>query len=160
MNELTIGERIKIRREQLNLSQDELAKRLGYKSRSSINKIELGHYNLTQSKIKAVADALETTPSYIMGWEEFDQQFDVEKLEAEAGMWDFIGKHYGEATAERLNQYLTFSERDQEKISKLLDGYSKLDEEDRTILFARAYQILEDMLAADKYATQKESRRA
>ena len=44
-----------------------------------------------------------------MGWEEFDQQFDVEKLEAETGMWDFIGEHYGEATAERLHQYLTFS---------------------------------------------------
>ena len=43
-----------------------------------------------------------------MGWEEFDQQFDVEKLEAETGMWDFIGEHYGEATAERLHQYLTF----------------------------------------------------
>lgn len=157
---MTIGERIKIRREELNLSQDELAKRLGYKSRSSINKIELGHYNLTQPKIKAVADALETTPSYIMGWEEFDQKFDVEKLEAESAMWDFIGKHYGEETAERLNQYLTFSQKDQEKISTLLDGYSKLDEEDRTILFARAYQILEDMLAADKYTAQKESRGA
>ena len=160
MKGLTIGERIKLRREELNLSQDELAKRLGYKSRSSINKIEVGSRNLTQSRIKAIADALETTPSYIMGWEEFDQQFDVEKLEAETGMWDFIGEHYGEETAERLHQYLTFSERDQEKISKLLAGYAKLDDEDRTILFARAYQILEDMLAAEKYFIQKESRRA
>lgn len=66
----TIGERIKIRREQLGLSQDELAKKLGYKSRSSVNKIETDSRNLTQSKIKAIADALETTPSYIMGWEE------------------------------------------------------------------------------------------
>ncbi|MGM9610606.1 MAG: hypothetical protein ACI3ZE_03120, partial [Candidatus Woodwardiibium sp.] len=33
------------------------------------NKIELDQRNLTQSKIKAIADALETTPSYIMGWE-------------------------------------------------------------------------------------------
>lgn len=65
---MTIGERIRERRKELNISQDELAKKLKYKSRSSINKIELGHYNLTQSKIKAIADALETTPSYIMGW--------------------------------------------------------------------------------------------
>ena len=69
MKGLTIGERIKLRREELNLSQDELAKRLGYKSRSSINKIEVGSRDLTQSRIKAIADALETTPSYIMGWE-------------------------------------------------------------------------------------------
>ena len=51
------------------MSQDELAKKLGYKSRSSINKIEMDSRNLTQSKIKAIADALETTPSYIMGWD-------------------------------------------------------------------------------------------
>lgn len=66
----TIGSRIKCRREALKLSQDELAKRLGYKSRSSINKIELDQRNLTQSKIKAIADALGTTPDYIMGWED------------------------------------------------------------------------------------------
>lgn len=65
----TIGSRIRNRREELGLSQDELGRRLGYKSRSSINKIELDQRNLTQSKIKAIADALETTPSYIMGWE-------------------------------------------------------------------------------------------
>ena len=66
----TIGSRIRTRREELGLSQDELAKRLGYKSRSSLNKIEHDQRNLTQSKIKAIADALETTPSYIMGWNE------------------------------------------------------------------------------------------
>lgn len=66
---MTIGDRIKQRREQLQMTQGELAKRLGYKSRSSINKIELGQQNLTQSKIHAIAIALETTPSFIMGWE-------------------------------------------------------------------------------------------
>lgn len=66
----TVGDRIRARREELKLSQEELAKKLGYKSRSSINKIEIGCQNLKQSKIKAIADALDTTPSYIMGWEE------------------------------------------------------------------------------------------
>ena len=76
----TIGNRIRNRREELGLSQDELGKRLGYKSRSSINKIELDQRNLTQSKIKAIADALETTPAYIMGWDEPDQKLDEENL--------------------------------------------------------------------------------
>lgn len=66
---MAIGDRIKRKREELGISQDELAKRLGYKSRSSINKIELGLQNLNQSKIKAIADALQTTPAFIMGWE-------------------------------------------------------------------------------------------
>ena len=69
---MTIGNRIRIRREELQMSQDELARRIGYKSRSSINKIELDLYNLKQSKIKAIADALQTTPNYIMGWDEND----------------------------------------------------------------------------------------
>lgn len=76
----TIGSRIRNRREGLGLSQDELGKRLGYKSRSSINKIELDQRNLTQSKIKAIAEALETTPAYIMGWDEPDQKLDKENL--------------------------------------------------------------------------------
>lgn len=67
---MTIGSRIKIRREELGISQTELAQRLGYKSRSSINKIELGERSITQQKIKAIADALNTTPSYIMGWKD------------------------------------------------------------------------------------------
>lgn len=67
---MTIGQRIKARREELNMSQEELAIKIGYKSRSSINKIELDLYNLKQSKIKVIADALNVSPAYIMGWEE------------------------------------------------------------------------------------------
>ena len=65
----TIGERIKLRREELGLSQDELAKKLGYKTRSSITKIEKQANGLPQNKIAAIAKALNTSPAYIMGWE-------------------------------------------------------------------------------------------
>ena len=65
---MTIGERIKKRRLELNMTQEQLAAKLGYKSKSSINKIELNDRNLTQPKIKLIADALLTTPEYIMGW--------------------------------------------------------------------------------------------
>lgn len=66
---MTIGERIKKRREELKLSQEELATKLGYKSRSTINKIEAGINDITQSKVVEFANALETTVSYLMGWE-------------------------------------------------------------------------------------------
>ena len=71
---MKIGEIIKYRREQLEMSQDELARRLGYKSRSSINKIENDASGLPQTKIAAIANALQTTPGYIMGWEEMQQK--------------------------------------------------------------------------------------
>ena len=66
---LELYKRIRQRREQLAMSQDELAKRLGYKSRSSINKIEKGENDIPQSKIVAFANALMVTPEYLMGWE-------------------------------------------------------------------------------------------
>ena len=61
---------IKKRREELKLSQDELATKLGYKSRSSINKIELGLSDIPFSKIPLFAKALEIEPEVLMGWEE------------------------------------------------------------------------------------------
>ena len=64
-----IGKNIRRRRIELGLSQEELAERCGFKSKSSINKMESGVQGLPQSKIIALAKALETTPGYIMGWE-------------------------------------------------------------------------------------------
>lgn len=84
-----IGNRVRLLREELRMSQDELATRLGYKSRSSINKIELGQRNLTQSKIKALADALDTTPAYIMGWTDPLDVVDPDQL-AEIIMTDAV----------------------------------------------------------------------
>lgn len=63
-----IGDRIKERRIQIDMTQDELAERLHYSSKSSISRIELNKQNLTQDKIVEIADVLRTTPSYLMGW--------------------------------------------------------------------------------------------
>lgn len=76
-----IGDRIKERREYLKMSQDDLAKKLGYKSRTSINKIERDASELPQSKIVAIANALNTTPAYIMGWES-DKSETSKKIDA------------------------------------------------------------------------------
>lgn len=65
---LDLYKRIKSRREELGISQEELSRRLNYKSRSSINKVEKGINDIPQSKIKDFATALNTTPEYLMGW--------------------------------------------------------------------------------------------
>lgn len=70
----TFGDRVRARREELSLTQAELAKKMGYKSRSSINKIELNQRNMKQSQIAALATALDTTPAYLMGWNEEETQ--------------------------------------------------------------------------------------
>ena len=69
---MTVGEKIRQRRMELNMSQDELAKKAGYKSRSSINKIELSR-DLPLDKIQKVARALDCSPYYLAGWEEKEE---------------------------------------------------------------------------------------
>ena len=67
---VTLYDRIKSRRTELGLTVEELAHKMGYKDKSSISKIENGKADIPQSKIAAFADALQTTPAYLMGWEE------------------------------------------------------------------------------------------
>lgn len=65
-----IGKRIKLLREELGLSQEELAKLIGYtsaSSRSTINKVELGINDVAQSKLSKYAMALNTTVEYLIG---------------------------------------------------------------------------------------------
>lgn len=64
---LALYTNIKERRNKLNLTQTELANKLGYADKSMIAKIEKGQIDLPQSKIFAFAKALETTPSALMG---------------------------------------------------------------------------------------------
>lgn len=63
-----IGKRIRKRREELGMTQEELANKLNYKSKTTIAKIENGTNDIVQSKVVEFASALETTPSYLMGW--------------------------------------------------------------------------------------------
>lgn len=84
---------IKKLREELGLSQEELAKRTGYTNRSSIAKIEKGLVDLSQTKIELFAKVLGVAPGDLMGWEQepakqnnplidlkkFDNVFPVEK---------------------------------------------------------------------------------
>lgn len=70
MIKLNIGKNILSARKRLGLTQEELAARVGYKTKSAINKIELGVRDLPQKKIAAFADALGMTPGQLMGWDE------------------------------------------------------------------------------------------
>lgn len=68
-NLLDLYKNIKIKRIELGLSQEELAKKVGYKDRTSIAKIESGKVDLSQSKIIEFAKVLRVSPSYLMGWD-------------------------------------------------------------------------------------------
>lgn len=80
----TVGENILLKRKQLGLTQEELAKRMGYKSKSTINKIELGINDIPQSKIVQFAEVLGTTPAHLMGWNE-DEKISPEEPKLSEG---------------------------------------------------------------------------
>ncbi len=64
---LDLYKNIKARRIELNMTQTELAKVLGYADKSMIAKIEKGVVDLPQSKILAFANALYIAPGDLMG---------------------------------------------------------------------------------------------
>ena len=67
---LQLYKNIKHRRKELGMTQTDLAKKLGYTDKSMISKIENGSIDLPQSKIISFAEALNISPSDLMGWEE------------------------------------------------------------------------------------------
>lgn len=70
---MTIGAKIKNLRVAMKLTQEELADAIGTK-KQTIHKYETGIIsNIPASKIKALADTLNTTPAYLMGWVEDEQ---------------------------------------------------------------------------------------
>lgn len=120
----SIGERIKKRREELNMTQAELAHILGYKSPASITKMELGERGLPQKKIKQIAEALHTTPEYIMGWEEKPKEKEQTGLDAREEIHERLHK--------AIQLFAGKIELDKSKIYEaILKAMSELDEDDQ-----------------------------
>lgn len=62
-----VYENIRARRIALKMTQQELAQKMGYKSTSTIAKIESGENDIPQAKLAVFANALNTTPAELMG---------------------------------------------------------------------------------------------
>ena len=70
MQELNTGQKIKILREQLNLTLEQVGNIVGV-GKSTVRKWETGEIaNMRRDKIAALAKALHTTPAYLMDWKE------------------------------------------------------------------------------------------
>lgn len=114
---MTIGERIKQRRLELGITQEELAKKAGYKSRSSVNKIELSR-DLPLPKVKAVAKILECSPSYLLGWEDKNDIIESAETDVKLSNMDNRMKEY----ALKMNK---LSHSEQELIMQMIDKLSE-----------------------------------
>ena len=105
------------------MSQEDLAHKIGYKSKSSINKIELDIQQLRQSKIKQIADALETTTDYIMGWSEKEKG----ETQEQHTVTDLIKNQYGSDVYELVQLYSKLNEAGKKKIMEELRDTAELE---------------------------------
>ena len=127
---MEIGERIRNRRIELGMTQDELAKRTGYASRSSVNKIEMAR-ELPSRKIELFADALSCSPSYLMGWTDQVKSFDT-SADYELA-WDRSGggRHSIELTPEEhtlILEYRAADDADRKMVERILAYATRLKE--------------------------------
>lgn len=63
---MSVGQNIRKAREEKQMTQDELAKRMGYKSRSTIARIESGDNDVSQSKLKKFSEILDVSISFLL----------------------------------------------------------------------------------------------
>lgn len=104
-----LAERIRAARITRGLSQEDLAKLVGYTSRASINKIEKGLVDLPRTKVMAIAKALHVSPAWLLGLSETEE-------DTGAMMQDLFDKHQvlfkalDTATPEELDQVAKYLE--------------------------------------------------
>lgn len=113
---IEIGNRIKQLRTEKDMSQDELAKRSGYGSRSTINKIELGINDVPQSKIKAIAEALGVSVGTLLCWDEFDESHNTIKIQKEINLIEQIEQQHGKTASEAFGMYVQLDSDDRGEI--------------------------------------------
>lgn len=81
---MTKGQRIRQRREELNIGQTELADKLKI-SKQTLYKYEADIVtNIPSDKIEEIARALDCTPDYIMGWNDNEGYYINEETAKEA----------------------------------------------------------------------------
>lgn len=112
---MSIGGKIRSRRIEMNMTQEDLAAKVGYTSKSTVNKIELGINDIPLSKVRDFARALETTESYLMGWEDVSSSSGSDQADVL-----FIEK-YGQPVFDAAMIYSSLDELDRGKIDERMN---------------------------------------
>ena len=122
-----IGVRIRARREEIGMSQDDLAAKMGYKSRSTIAKIENGVNDVVQSNIVKFSKILNVSVAYLMGWEEKVEEKPVE-------------------TAHKLADLFLNVDFEDAKLLKMIAEYNKLSDIKKETPAVGVFFVLCDLL--------------
>ncbi len=79
---MKLGEKIRQKRKELGLTQEELANMVGYTSKSTITKIENNKIDVSMDKIELIANALNVSPQFFTNWNS-NNEYSVEILSDE-----------------------------------------------------------------------------
>lgn len=117
---MTIADRVKMTREMKHWTQEDLARAIGLKDKSSIAKIEKSGDKITLKNVEKLSAALGVSIAWLMGW----------------------GKHmidipYQEST---YSETMHYHDKD---LDKLIDCYKKLDNKDdkKSLVYFAEYLV-------------------
>ncbi len=106
---MTIFERIKNRRLELNMSQEELALKTGYKTKGSISRIENGNRDINQSQIELFAKALDVSPEYLLlGTKELKSVEDLDFSGINRIAAHFEGDEFSEDDLNEIQNFINY----------------------------------------------------
>lgn len=121
-----IGRRIRNERERQGLTQDELARKMGYKNRSVVSMMEAAT-ELSLKKVKKVATALKVDPGYLMGYPSKNADMEIpfdadlkkafEKLIAES----YVKQVLSDTEIAIIKRYRELNDDQKQMILKMLD---------------------------------------
>lgn len=98
-----IMNRMKTRREELNMSYQTLSEKVGI-SKSTLQRYETGYIkNMPVDKLEEIARALNVSPSYLMGWHESEPVKNTTTLAVH-----FDGDEYTEDELDEIRQFAEF----------------------------------------------------
>lgn len=136
--EMTMGERIKILREERHMSQEELGKLCGV-NRAAVNKWETGQVeNIKRSTIKRLAEVFHVTPCFIMCFDEdskateeqikqFNERLNSQKeLQKEVTLIEEIQAQYGSDTVQIVQLFNELNENGRQKAIENLSDLSEI----------------------------------
>lgn len=124
---MEIGKRIKMLRNSVEMTQDELGEKLGVK-KAAIQKYESGSIvNLKIETIKRLAEIFEVTPAYIMGWDKFDEEINNDKLKRQIRLAELLSDRFDMEIVEVIFKSFELNEDGQHKFFSYMEDLIQLD---------------------------------
>lgn len=122
---MNINDRIKLLRTKANMTQEELGDLLGVQ-KAAIQKYESGSIiNFKLETIEKISEIFSVSPNYLIGYNKFDEKYDLEKLRREVHIVEILDKFFGEIGIELYKNISQLNRQGLEKIIEYSEDITK-----------------------------------